>query len=62
MESLKKTTNKNISIVKGVDPSNANSLLIEELWESVLRAECPTEHANRLIQLKQFHFLKFYDY
>ena len=50
MESLKKQTNKNIDIVKGVDPSNENSLLIEELWESVLRAECPVEHANRLIK------------
>ena len=52
MESLKKQTNKNIDIVKGVGPSNENSLLIEELWESVLRAECPVEHANRLIKLK----------
>ena len=57
MESLKKTTNKNIGIVKDVDPSNANSLLIEELWESVLKAECPVEHANRLIQLKHLSYI-----
>ncbi len=57
MESLKKPTNKNIDIVKGVDPSNANSLLIEELWESVLRAECPGEHANRLIKLKHLSYI-----
>jgi len=57
MESLKKTTNKKIDIVKDVDPSNANSLLIEELWESVLKAECPVEHANRLIQLKHLSYI-----
>ncbi len=57
MESLKKQTNKNIDIVKGVDPSNENSLLIEELWESVLRAECPEEHANRLIKLKHLSYI-----
>ncbi len=57
MESLKKQTNKNIDIVKDVDPSNANSLLIEELWESVLRTECPVEHANRLIKLKHLSYI-----
>ena len=57
MESLKKPTNKNIYIVKGVYPSHANSLLIEELWESVLRAECPAEHANRLIKLKHLSYI-----
>ena len=51
MESLKKQTNQNIDLVKGVNPSNENSLLIEELWESVLRAECPVEHALSLIHI-----------
>ena len=29
-----------------------NSVLIEELWELVLRQECPHDQANRLIKLK----------
>ena len=57
MESLKKPTNKNVDIFQGVNSSNANSLLIEELWESVLRAECPAEHANRLIKLKHLSYI-----
>ena len=57
MESLKKPTNKNIEIVNGVDPANTNRLLIEELWESVLRVECPLEHANRLIKLKHLSYI-----
>ena len=31
--------------------------MIEELWESVLRAECPVEHANRLIKLKHLSYI-----
>ena len=52
MESLKKLTNNNADLVNDTDPTNANSELIEELWESVLRTECPDEHANRLLKLK----------
>ena len=52
MESLKKLTNNNVDLVNDTDPTNANSELIEELWESVLRTECPDEHANRLLKLK----------
>ena len=56
MESLKKLTNKKIDL-QNSDPSKANSELIEELWESVLKAECPEEHANRLIKLKHLSYI-----
>ncbi len=57
MESLKKTTNKKIDLVRDSDHIKANSELIEELWESVLRTECPDEHANRLIKLKHLSYI-----
>ncbi len=57
MESLKKLTNKNFDLVRDLDTSKANSELIEDLWESVLRTECPEEHANRLIKLKHLSYL-----
>ncbi len=57
MESLKKLTNQKIDLVRDSDPSKANSELIEELWESVLRTECPNEHANRLLKLKHLSYI-----
>ena len=31
-------------------------VLVEDLWESVLREECPDDQANRLIQLKELSY------
>ena len=56
MKSLKKLAKREMDIVADADPSKANSELIEELWESVLRTECPDEHANRLIKLKHLSY------
>ena len=56
MKSLKKLAKREMDIVPDADPSKANSELIEELWESVLRTECPDEHANRLIKLKHLSY------
>ena len=53
MDSLEKLKNNNMDLISNIDPSKKNRALIEELWESVLRKECPEEQANRLIKLKQ---------
>ena len=52
MESLKKLKNNKMDFISNKDPVKMNRVLIEELWESVLRQECPNEQANRLIKLK----------
>jgi len=52
MESFKNLENNTMDLISTNDPSNENRDLIEELWESVLRTECPDEQANRLIKLK----------
>ena len=52
MESLKQLTDNKMDLINNNDPSKANLALIEELWEAVLRTECPPEQANRLIKLK----------
>ena len=52
MESLKKLKNNKMDLISNKDPVKMNRVLIEELWESVLRQECPNEQANRLIKLK----------
>ena len=52
MESLKNLKNNNTDLITNSGPSNTNRLLIEELWEAVLRKECPDDQANRLIKLK----------
>ena len=52
MESLKKLKNNTMDLISNKDPVKMNRVLIEELWESVLRQECPNEQANRLIKLK----------
>ena len=43
------------------DPRDKNRLLIEDLWESVLREECPDDQAERLIQLKELSYSKQID-
>ena len=41
----------NVDLISNNDPLDKNRALIEDLWESVLREECPNDQANRLIQL-----------
>ena len=45
-----------MDLISNSDPSKANRDLIEELWEIVLRQECPEDHADRLIKLKQLSY------
>ena len=56
MESMKKFKNNNVDLISNNDPLDKNRALIEELWEAVLREECPDEQANRLIQLKELSY------
>ena len=56
MESFKKISNNKMDLISNNDSSNINLELIEELWESVLRTECPNDQANRLIKLKQLSY------
>ena len=53
MKSLKNLKHNNLDVIENNGLSKTNRVLIEELWEAVLRNECPDEHANRLIKLKQ---------
>tara|TARA_B100000131_G_scaffold74871_1_gene71261 strand:- start:1064 stop:4033 length:2970 start_codon:yes stop_codon:yes gene_type:complete len=52
MESLKKSKNNKMDLTRDNDPIKMNLVLIEQLWESVLRQECPNDQANCLIKLK----------
>ena len=52
MESIRQIKNNNVDLISNNDPLYKNRLLIEDLWESVLREECPNDQAERLIQLK----------
>jgi len=52
MESFRQVKNNNVDLISNNDPLDKNRLLIEDLWESVLREECPDDQAERLIQLK----------
>ena len=57
MESMKQfKNNNNVDLISSNDPLNKNRALIEDLWESVLREECPDNQANRLIQLKELSY------
>ena len=56
MESMKNFKSHNVDLISNNDPLYKNRLLIEELWESVLREECPNNQANRLIQLKELSY------
>ena len=53
MESFRQIKNNNEDLISNNDPLDKNRLLIEDLWESVLREECPDDQAERLIQLKE---------
>ena len=52
MESFQQDKNYKVDLIKNNDPLDKNRLLIEHLWEAVLREECPEDQAERLIQLK----------
>ena len=52
MESFRQIKKNNVDLISKNDPLDKNRLLIEDLWESVLREECPYDQAERLIQLK----------
>ena len=56
MESFKKDTNNNVDLIRNNDPLEKYRLLVEDLWESVLREECPADQANRLIKLKELSY------
>jgi len=61
MESFRQIKNKNVDLISNNDPLDKNRLLIEDLWESVLREECPHDQAERLIQLKELSYSKQID-
>ena len=56
MESFRQIKNKNVDLISNNDPLDKNRLLIEDLWESVLREEYPNDQAERLIQLKELSY------
>ncbi len=56
MESFKNLTEDRMDLISNSDPSKANRNLIEELWKSVLRQECPKDQADRLIKLKELSY------
>ncbi len=56
MESINSIKHNNVDLISNNDPLDKNRAFIEELWESVLREECPKEQANRLIQLKELSY------
>ena len=56
MESMKQVKNNNVDLISNNDPLNKNRELIEDLWESVLREECPNNQADHLIQLKELSY------
>ena len=53
---MKQFKNNNVDLISNNDPLDKNRALIEDLWESVLREECPDDQANRLIQLKELSY------
>jgi len=61
MESSQQIKNNNVDLISNNDPLDKNRLLIEDLWESVLREECPNDQAERLIQLKELSYSKQID-
>ena len=56
MESIKKVKNNNVDLITNNDPLHRYRILIEDLWESVLREECPNDQADRLILLKELSY------
>ena len=55
MESFRQIKNNNVDLISNNDPLDKNRLLIEDLWESVLREECPDDQAERLIPVSYTH-------
>ena len=55
MESFRQIKNNNVDLISNNDPLDKNRLLIEDLWESVLREECPEDQAERLIPVSYTH-------
>ena len=56
MESIQRDKNNNVDLISNNDPLDKYRLLVEDLWESVLREECPNDQADRLIQLKELSY------
>ena len=46
MESFRQIKKNNVDLISYNDPLDKNRLLIEDLWESVLREECPDDQAE----------------
>ena len=61
MESPQQDKNNKMDLISNNDPLDKNRLLIEDLWEAVLREECPEDQAVRLIQLKELSYSKQID-
>ena len=61
MESFQQIENNNVDLISNIDSLDKNRLLIEELWEAVLREECQGDQAERLIQLKELSYSKQID-
>ena len=55
MEPFRQIKNNNVDLISKNDPLDKNRLLIEDLWESVLREECPDDQAERLIPVSYTH-------
>ena len=55
MESFRQVKNNNVDLISNNDPLDKNRLLIEDLWEAVLREECPEDQAVRLIPVSYTH-------
>ena len=43
MDSFQQDKSYQVDLIKNNDPLNNNRLLIEHLWEAVLREECPDD-------------------
>ncbi len=56
MKSFQEIKNNEVDLISKNDPLDKNRLLIEDLWESVLREELPDDQAERLIQLKELSY------
>ncbi len=56
MESIKQDKNNNVDLITNNDPLDKYRDLVEDLWVSVLKEECPNDQAERLIQLKELSY------
>ena len=60
MDSIKVKNNK-LDLKRNDDPLDKYRILIEDLWESVLREECSNNQADRLIQQELSYSNQFGD-